>query len=629
MPSQEDYLDNLLKDMTAKEEKQEEDSVPEQGNSVDLDSVSNMTEEEIEQLLSAGAQPEEDTLFGVSDMELPDEDVLKMLEESNDSDLQEIQELLEKSDRNEAVDDSIEDLLREPAEEENPEAKILGESEDEGISAAEDKRKAALEKKKLARAKREEKKMQAAEKRAKKKAEKEAVREAKKQAREAKVAAREAKSDEKMTKSTENLFDTSVLDSIVADADKATADSNDAEELPPEAFVEEPVDVFAEEIDEPASEENEPEEAEDNLGIDLGSLFGEEDAEGSLSEEGEDSDFPDFVALDADEADALIPNHDEELAFDAAPKEKKGLFSKILDFLTEEDEEEENEDIKLSRENRDILNEMDNEAEEGKGKKGKKAKKAKEKKEKPEKEPKPKKAPKPKKEKPPKEVPLFPEKKLSLKKVIPVILIGISVGVLLFVFVNSAADFSDRKEARTAFYEGDYQTCYQNLFGKELDETESIMFGKSESILYIRLWIREYEMFAEEGSETEALDSLIQTVASYPDLYEYANQWNAGSEVAAGYAVVLNILADKYGLTESEAIEIAEEPDDVEYTKMVTAIAEGKSLDSWNEAELPALPEESQEPEESEESMQDILPEENELGKDTFIDNRKDGEAEE
>lgn len=149
MPSQEDYLDNLLKDMTAKEEKQEEDSVPEQGNSVDLDSVSNMTEEEIEQLLSAGAQPEEDTLFGVSDMDLPDEDVLKMLEESNDSDLQEIQELLEKSDRNEAVDDSIEDLLREPAEEENPEARILGESGDEGISAAEDKRKAALEKRNL------------------------------------------------------------------------------------------------------------------------------------------------------------------------------------------------------------------------------------------------------------------------------------------------------------------------------------------------------------------------------------------------------------------------------------------------------------------------------------------------
>ena len=667
MPSQEDYLDNLLKDMTANEEMQEADSMSEhslenndeQEYPVDLDSVSNMTEEEIEQLLSAGTQTD-DTLLEASDMDLSDEDVLKMLEESDEQDLKDIQELLEKSDRNEAVDDSIEKLLREPEEENHPGSEAFGEAEEKEAFRKEEKKKAAQEKRELARAKREEKKKQAAEKKAEKKAARDAAREAKsaeKKANSVKQKVRkkseqgqpaheeQPEHEEQFSEGTdEDLFDMSILDSIVSDADKETAGNGEEEfsientameELPQEQLDEEPVDVFAQEMDqvpmeeEPSKEESPLKEEDENLGIDLGSLFGDGDVDGSLSEEVGDSDFPDFVALDADEADAFIPSYDKEPSYEETPKKKKGFFSKILDFLTEEDEDEENENIKLSQENRDILNEIDNETEEGKTKKKKKPKKEKgekEKKDKPKKEPKAKKATKPKKEKPLKEVPLFPEKKLSFKKVLPIILIGVSVGVLLFVFVNSATDYSDKKTARKAYYEGDYQTCYQNLFGKELDETESIMFGKSESILYIRLWIREYEMFAEEGAEVEALDSLIQTVAAYPNLYEYANQWNAGSEVAAGYATVLNILADKYGLTEREALEIAAEPSDVEYTKMVTAIAEGKSYDSTKNTEEETMPNPPIEPEET---MQDMLPEEKELGNDTYIDNRKDGEPEE
>ena len=44
-----------------------------------------------------------------------------------------------------------------------------------------------------------------------------------------------------------------------------------------------------------------------------------------------------------------------------APKQKQGFFAKIMNFLTEEDEEEENENIRLSQENQDILNDLDKE----------------------------------------------------------------------------------------------------------------------------------------------------------------------------------------------------------------------------------------------------------------------------
>ena len=209
---------------------------------------------------------------------------------------------------------------------------------------------------------------------------------------------------------------------------------------------------------------------------------------------------------------------------------------------------------------------------------------------------------------------MIPEKKLSFKKVIPTILIAISLAVLLIVFVHSSTDYTDRKTARTAFYAGDYQTCYQNLHGKELNESEHIMYAKSESILYIRIWLREYEMFAEEGDEMRALDSLIQTVDQYPGLYTYAVQWNAGSEVAAGYDEILNILADKYGLTQEQAQAIADEPDDKKYTRKILEIIRGESVEASDTQEMPTMPDK--------EELPDELPEETELGKEIFINNQ-------
>ncbi len=667
MPSQEDYLDNLLKDMTENKDEQWLEDFEDAAMDFDamLDSVSELSEEEIEKLLSAGEELEEDFLSGASDLNLSDEDVLKMLEETDDGDLQEIQELLEKSDRNEAVDDSIEDLLLDMPEDEDLEARILGESQQEELlfhpEKKADKKKEAQEKKELARIKREQKKQQTADRKAAKKAAREAAKEAKTAAKEAKIAAKETKTAERERRAAEkaeakaqrqkkekkdvkeqpvevyedisgddeSLFDMSILDSIVSEADSATLDVDDSESeaLGSDLFAES--ELFAEafeEVTENTGADTEVESAisgDEGFGLDIGELFGTGDADASILEGDDNSDFPDFISLGDDTADSIAADFADEAIREETKKEKKGLFSKIVNLLTEEEEENQNENIKLSRENRDILNALDSETDNRKGKKGKKGKKekpVKDKKEKAKKESKtpqkPKKV-KPQKLKPVREKPIVHEKKLSFKKILPVVLIGVSVGVLLFVFINSASEYSDKKAARDAFYEGDYQTCYQNLHGKDLDETESIMYGKSESVLYIRLWIREYEMFVEEGLEVEALDSLIQTVTDYPDLYEYANRWNAGNEVTEGYATVLNILADKYGLSETQALEISAEPDDVEYTRRVTAIATGNSSETMEKPESEVVPEQPKS-----EEKQDVLPEEEGLGQDSFIDNQ-------
>ncbi len=608
MPSQEDYLDQLLKNMSdeQKQNSDEEDSIL--NLAPDIDEISSMSEDEIMQLLAAGENSAEE-----NDISEEPEDVLDMLTEPGDNDLQAIQELLQKSDNNEMVEE----------ENQETEAQTLTTEPDE------DKLASSLEKK-------QKRKEEAAARKAQKEAEKKekaasrkAAKEAKNAEKEAKIAEKKAKNEEKKAKAAEKKaraaekaakadveevnveagqptqqdleqqeqdFDTSVLDSIVSEAESLSAEED--AELQPE------------------TEESASNIADD---LDLSSLFGDTDDETILNQEEQKIDFPDFVALKEEDADALLRDVTEQ-----EEKGKKGFFAKLFDFLTEEDEEEQkgNENIQLSEENQEILNDLDREEGKKKKKNKKKGKKAdgeeKEDGKKPAKkakEKKPKKE-KPKKEKVPKEKesPLIPEKKLSFKKVIPTILIAISLAVLLIVFVHSSTDYTDRKTARTAFYAGDYQTCYQNLHGKELNESEHIMYAKSESILYIRIWLREYEMFAEEGDEMRALDSLIQTVDQYPGLYTYAVQWNAGSEVAAGYDEILNILADKYGLTQEQAQAIADEPDDKKYTRKILEIIRGESVEASDTQEMPTMPDK--------EELPDELPEETELGKEIFINNQ-------
>ena len=640
MPSQEDYLDNLLKDIGHEEQEAQpvQEAVPQsdennenvgkdaERQAPDLEAASDMSEDEIEQQLSGGldasrlendqAEEENNELFHASDMDLSDEDVLKMLAESDDDNMQEIHSLLNKSDNHESVEDTAEEP--EPEEERNA---LLGGAD---VTPAVDKREERAKAKKEREEAKKRRKEELAAKRAEKKAEKKVKKASKKEA---------AKQEQEEQDTAENLFDTDVLDSIVSKADKTGKEEDEvvsdndvigekSEALP----VDELAEVTPEEtsgLDEIAPEEN----GAGGLGLDMGNLFGDSDAEDSLLNGlggGDDSDLSDLLSMNDEPEDSDAQREEKR----EKKSEKKGFLTRLLDFFTEEEEEDEeqgNENLNLSDENKGIIKDLDKEG--SKKKKNKKAKKAaSEKTDKAKKKPekKPKKQPKPKKEKPPKEIALVTDKKLSFKKVLPVVLVGVSVGVLLFVFINSAADYSDKREARAAYYAGDYQTCYLNLFGKDLDETESVMYGKSESILYIRLWIREFEMFAGEGDMVRALDSLIQTVDRYPQLYEYANQWNAGAEVAAGYATILNYLSANFGLTESQAQQIADEKKDIDYTRIVTAIANGKSFEEWNAPELPpdAGMDEAPLEEVTESGMEDVLPEEEELGTDTFVDNQ-------
>ena len=581
MPSQEEYLDNLLKGLNESDDMNEQEAeaaaidfadaeIKEFANSggvIGVNDTIRLSEEDIERLLSEQEQPIEEE----PPEEEQDEDLMDLLNGEDDSNLQDIQELLQKADNNEAVSEDIVSLLQDIPDENTNLMDAIMQEESQTEELLLDEKARRLEERKSRREARK------AEKRALKEAKKAAVKEAKK------AAVKEAKAEKK------------------AKFRKVETESEE--------------ETSAEEISK--SSEEEAEQISDGMDLSgLDALFAglEREAAGSqpmdtMEEPVVKENFSEKVTTDS-----LV----EKLVEDKRPKRR--AFGKLLDLLTEEVEEEEtpilnNENIPLSDENKNIIEELDKE----KKKKGKKGKKDKDNNENNEnKSNKPKTGKKPKKEKASKaeaaDNSLQKGKRLTFRQVLPILLRCLSVAVIIILAANIAADYSAKKAAKEAYYNGDYEICYQYLFGKDRNESEQIMYSKSECILRIRMWIREYEMLAEEGSEPEALDSLIQSVHNYPVLYEYAVQWNAGADMAEAYAQILGILSEKYHLTEAQAMEIADTRSDVDYSKMIYSIADGGAFGSWD-AKKP------KEATENPEALEDLLQEEADLEDIPFVDN--------
>lgn len=544
------------------------------------------TVEDVEQALQRSAKAAQ------QEQELPtfdadNQDLFELLQQDSGEDSQEIHELLHKDANNEVIDEDIFQLLQNipDVEADVLEDGTMDEAETERVIRAASKSARAAERK----AQKELKNAQRRERREQKRQEKLV----KKEEKNSKNQKKNVKEVELVPGPENPLFEVVEPEAVALDALFASGDEIDAVQMVNELGT---VEV----------------QAEDQMAADA--LFQELTADDSMLDLFAMSD--DVAVMETEDQQSQNRNQKTSVP---AKKQKKSIFNRMLDFLTEEDEEDDskgNENVSMSSENQNILKEMD--AESGKKKKKKKGAAGEDKKKK--KEQKTKKEKKPKKEKAPKPVE-EPSKKLSKKKVSVVALLGVSACVIIVIITSVLAEYTSKREARQAYYDKDYQTCYQNLFGKDLNESEQVMFHRSEMILKIRLWIREYEMFAAEGAELEALDSLIQSVHDYPDLFEYSSKWDAGADVEAIYQELLGILSEKYHLSEADAQKIADIKSDVEYTRAVTAIVEGLSYDQWLEQSKQQGGGSQKEDFEKKEPIE-LLPEEEELGDDIqFIDN--------
>ncbi len=308
---------------------------------------------------------------------------------------------------------------------------------------------------------------------------------------------------------------------------------------------------------------------------------------------------------------------------DVDAEKKPGFLMKLLAFLTETDEDEEGDDTtvgELSDENQELLNELAKEDKKAKKeKKGKKDKKAKKNKnadgeggEDAEDGGKAAKKKKPKKEKKVKEVDeeavnTPPDKKLSKKKIIPVILFCVTITAAILIMSSVVPDYLQKQNAHVAFDMGNYEESYELLYGKNLNEEDEEILHKSKLIMMMERKLKSYQNYQRMGNnEIMALDALMHGVVLYYEILPEAEQYNVTYEIRSVYQEILDILSARYGLSEAYVIEIATTEDDVMYTEYLTTIIYGISFNDGidgtesSEYELP-------------ETIEDILPEEQEI----------------
>lgn len=386
--------------------------------------------------------------------------------------------------------------------------------------------------------------------------------------------------------------------------------------------------------------------ADNNEAVDE-SIFDEGEAESAaadiaalLSEDGEEASAgEEQSAGDKKKKEKPKKEKKEKVKKEKAAKEQNGeekgakepgFFGKLLSKLTDEEEVE-----PISEENENIMKELEAEdaAEAGKqkpvkkgllpGKKGgeegedsdnknKKGNKKGGKKEKPKKESKPKKE-KPKKEKPQKEpaVPEKPGKKISKASIIVILMFAGTVFGIVFFASSFLSGMLQKQSAKDAFSKQDYLSCYEALYGQNLSEEEEMMFHHARTVLKVERRLTRYESYLEDYQILEALDTLMQALVDYDELYAEAQSYGAEAEVNSYYTRIYEILERDYGLSREAAHAIADCNNKVDYTRYLTALAAGEQISiSGSEEGLP-LPETE---------MQDILPAEEELLPPAFMD---------
>lgn len=307
-------------------------------------------------------------------------------------------------------------------------------------------------------------------------------------------------------------------------------------------------------------------------------------------------------------------------------KEKVGFWENLFDKLTEEeDEKKENADSldgirDINDENNAILQELDKEdkkaaSKKAKGKKGKPPKKGAGKddgdeeedgkgkggKAKDKKKAKPPKSKKEKKPKPVEEI-TKPGKKIKLGSILVVFVFAGSVLVALVLVNTIFAPMLAKQNAKRAFEQKDYETCYQELTGHHLNAAEETMRQYAGVVLKMERRITVYDQYRSLHKELEALDSLMKAVQHYETLYQEALNCGAEREVEEIYNRILAILSEEYGLAENQAKAITQTGSDVEYTRYLTALIEGESITDIPQAGTGQG-----------EEVSDLLPEEEEM----------------
>ncbi len=176
-----------------------------------------------------------------------------------------------------------------------------------------------------------------------------------------------------------------------------------------------------------------------------------------------------------------------------------------------------------------------------------------------------------------KEAALPPRKRIPPKKIAAVSVFGVAVGSAVIVATNVLSTQGFLQSARKAYQDQDYKKVYQVTYDMNLDKADSdgIIQAKSEVILKLQIRYDSYQTNLKMGREIEALDALLQGIATYDTINEDAEKYDVLPEVDAIMSNIYDTLQDKYGLDETAARELMNTEDALTYTIALSDIVSG------------------------------------------------------
>ena len=167
-----------------------------------------------------------------------------------------------------------------------------------------------------------------------------------------------------------------------------------------------------------------------------------------------------------------------------------------------------------------------------------------------------------------------PQKKLSKKRVISIFALCFSIMAFILIMLAVIPGISNVKEARWAFDNADYETCYMNLYGEERSETDELIFRKSEVILRVERSLNSYHNLKQLGMEVEALDALLEGVRTYREVESTATELGVLNRIEPYYEELISNL-EGYGVTQDDMEEIFTYESKVAYTLRLKSIING------------------------------------------------------
>lgn len=192
-----------------------------------------------------------------------------------------------------------------------------------------------------------------------------------------------------------------------------------------------------------------------------------------------------------------------------------------------------------------------------------------------------------------------PKKVLSKKTFI--LLIAFCASLIAAIMCLSAflPDYIEKRHAREAFYQGNYEEAYVLLYGKNLNANDTLILNRVSAVLTMERNVEVYYFYMEEGKEAKALNALLAGVRVYTEKKD-KDEFGAGDEMRTGYQKILDILSQQYSLDEAEALEIIA-CDEVRYSERIYNIVEGTEIEG------------SEEKKTASDMPQDVLPEEEDI----------------